>query len=451
MNKKNDLKKIILLGFPLLLSRLSHYFHTVADSMMMGHYKDGSSELAAIAVAGLFMWIIYTLLWPLGSGVQALTTRKEGEESLKDDKELNHIGQILDNGVITSLLVGFIALVISYSAKFIFPFLLKSVIVQDLAIQYVRIVRWSIIPFGFTMVLERFLGSVHKTTYVMIAGLITNGLNILLNYIFIFGKLGFRAMGIEGAALGTLISIVVSLIFLISVFIVDTDLKKYHIFLFNKIKTSTMWNIFKLSYPITIQNSAAFITLLIYESLVEGYGPIYLAAIHVVFSSFRINKTLVGGFAHAGSILSGNAIGANDKSRAKRIVKLNYVIGLLIGTIAFCLFFFFPRFISMAFSNDPATMNIIAEALRFFSIFYFFEIIGFSFEVIFVNVGWSKFILLSEFTTNILFIIAFSFIINWLFPGNYRLIWLGFGLYQIAHSAMLHFGYFSKRWLHIKI
>jgi len=124
---------------------------------------------------------------------------------------------------------------------------------------------------------------------------------------------------------------------------------------------------------------------------------------------------------------------------------------LAIGVLAFCFFFFIPETMARAFSNQPETLATIAKALRFFSIFYLIEIIGFSFELIFSNNGWAKFVLASKMVTNWVFIIGFSFLMNLLFPGNYYLVWLGFGIYQVFHSIALHGGYLSKRWLKVKV
>ena len=451
MKKNTELKTILTLGFPLLAGRLSHYFHNVTDSMMLGHYREGSSELAAVAVAGMFVWIFNTFLWPLGSGVQAISTRRAGEESLKENSSFNSIGQVLDNGLLTALAVAFIAIGGSFSAYFFIPRLIEDTEVAALALQYIDIMRWAFIPFGLSMVLQRFLSSAHKAGYVMFASLLSNSLNILLNYILIFGKLGFPAMGIEGAAWGTVISQIIALIFMLIVFSIDKYFRRYGALHFRMIDLSLIKNILRLAFPMALQNSMAFVVLLIYESMVEDHGAMYLAAIHVAFSVFRINKTIVGGFAHAGAILVGNALGASDQKKADAIVRINYAIGLVIGVLAFCFFFFIPETMAKAFSNRQETLFTISKALRFFSVFYLIEIIGFSFELIFVNNGWAKFVLKSEIVNNWVFIIGFSFLMNFLFPGNYYLVWLGFGLYQVFHSLALHWGYLSKRWLKVKV
>jgi Na+-driven multidrug efflux pump len=71
--------------------------------------------------------------------------------------------------------------------------------------------------------------------------------------------------------------------------------------------------------------------------------------------------------------------------------------------------------------------------------------------MVFIGNGWGKFVLFSEFTTNFIFILGFSLLMNLLFPGNIALIWLGFGLYQVVHSGILHYGLRSGKWLKVKV
>jgi len=450
MVKKREIKAIYTLGLPLLLGRLSHYFHQVTDSMMMGHYRDGSLELAALAMAGLLVWVFNTFLWPLGNGVQTVATRREGEEGRQRDPQWARIGMVLDNGIVVTLLVGSLAFVLSFTAPFWLSRLLKNEEVLALAITYIRIMRWSFIPFGLIMVLSRFAGAVKRARYVMISSTLSNLLNVVLNYLFIFGKGGFPQMGIAGAALGTLISQIVGLVYLLAVFLWDPYFKEYQLFQFKGLRISTMSNILRLAAPPMVQNIFAFVVMMLYESLVERVDPYYLAATHVAFSSFRINKTLVGGFGHAAAILVGNALGAGEKDKAVDIGRSSRIFAFSIGSLAFGVFFFFPHIVAQAFAGDSESIEVIARALRFFAPFYFLEILGFSYELIFNMNGWAPFTLKSEVATNLIFILGFSQLMAYFYNQNILLIWLGFGLYQLFHSLILHLGYWSRGWIEAK-
>jgi Na+-driven multidrug efflux pump len=191
--------------------------------------------------------------------------------------------------------------------------------------------------------------------------------------------------------------------------------------------------------------------MLFYEAMVENIGAVYLAATHIVLSFYRINKTVVGGFSHGCAILIGNALGAEDKRAAKSVMHAGYLIGTAIGLIVFAFVFFFPDRVAAIFTGPGLTLNTAIAALKFFAPFFFFEILGFTFEMVFTGNGWGKFVLFSEFITNVLFILIFTFVTTRLFGMGPGLAWWGFGLYQLFHSAILHAGYKSELWMNAKV
>ncbi len=446
---KANIKAIILMGAPLLAGRLSHYSHQVADSIMMGHYKEGSLELGALAMAGMFTWVINTFLWPLSNGVQAIVSRRSG--STENSGKPENYGTIMDHGIITAVIVSFLALGLSFLASPLFNAILSDDRIISLALSYIRILRFSLLPFGMQMVIQRFFSSVQMPKYSMIASFISNAVNIILNYILIFGKLGLPEMGIRGAALGTVISCWAGFIYVLLVALKKEHMNKYHFFHTRKIDFKIIRNIVKVALPPAIQNVLAMLIMLFYEAMIENLGAVYLAATHIVFSSFRINKTIVGGFSHGTAILIGNALGAGDKKLAKRIMKAGYMIGMVIGFLVFLTVFFFPGGVARIFINSPTALATVTIALKFFAPFFLLEIIGFSFEMVFIGNGWGKFVLISEFITNILFILGFTFITTRVFNLGVNAAWWGFGLYQIFHSLILHAGYRSERWIHAEV
>ncbi|HAK45481.1 MAG TPA: hypothetical protein DCO79_06130 [Spirochaeta sp.] len=446
---KHNIKRILFLGAPLLAGRLSHYSHQVADSIMLGHFGEGSLELGALAVAGMFFWVLNTFLWPLSNGVQAIVSRRVGAggEAAKPE----NLGSVMDHGIITVLIFSALAFVLSFLMEPLFRLILHEEKIIDLSLDYIRILRWSFVPQGVQFIIMRFFSSVQKPRYSMTTSLISNAVNIILNYIFIYGKFGLPQMGIKGAALGSLLSIWVGLIYIVSVAMRKEHIGKYRFFHTRKIDWKIIRSIIRIAMPPAIQNIIAMLIMLFYEAMVENIGAVYLAATHIVLSFYRINKTIVGGFAHGAAILIGNDLGAENKEAAKRVMHAGYLIGAVIGLVVFILVFCFPGTVASIFATPGETMNTAAAALRFFAVFFFFEILGFTFEMVFIGNGWGKYVLFSEFITNVLFILGFTFITTRIMGMGINMAWLGFGLYQLFHSLLLHFGYKSDRWVHAKV
>ena len=457
MFKKNVLKndsghylgRILTLGAPLLAGRLSNYSHQLADSIMMGHFGEGSLELGALAVAGMFYWVLNTFLWPLATGLQAIVSRRLGTGGEASSPE--NLGTVMDHSIITALLFAVIAFALSFLDGPVFKAILNDDRIIKLGLDYIGILRWTFFPFAIQHMIMHFFSSIKKPRYMMISNIISNSTNILLNYIFIYGKLGLPQMGIRGAALGTMLSNWIALFYILSIAMRKEYISRYRFFHTRKLNTKLIKNIIRLSAPPAIQNILAMLIMLFYEAMVENIGAVYLAATHVVLSFYRINKTIVGGFAHGAAILVGNELGAGNKKAAKGVLRAGYLIGAVIGLLVFLFVFFFPGVVASIFASPGETLEMTTVALHFFSVFFFFEILGFTFEMVFIGNGWGKYVLFSEFTTNILFILGFTFLFTRILGYGINMAWLGFGLYQIFHSLLLHIGYKTERWMNTVI
>jgi len=368
-------RRIIALGTPLLFGQLSRYFHQIADSAMLGHFGEGSLELGAIGIASLFTWIMNTFLWPLSAGTQAIASRRYGRQDAGSETSAHHTGEALDNGIITALYAAAAALAFSFSAPLILKPLISNSDIFEMTLQYIGIMRISLVPTGLFIVLQGFFGAINKTRYIMYAGVLSNLLNILLNWICIFGRLGFPATGIRGAALGTVLSNVISMLFLLLVLYRRGYREMYRLFTFRRIDSDLQKDIIRVALPPGIQNIIALGIFMVYQTIIEDYSTVYLAA----------------------------------------------------------------------------TQEAIERAVIFFVAFYFVESIGYTFEIIFVANGYGTWVLFSEFTTNVVFILGATLVSRLLFPENILYAWLSFGLYQLFHAFFMILGHLRGRWIMVEV
>ncbi|OQY35344.1 MAG: hypothetical protein B6241_02305 [Spirochaetaceae bacterium 4572_59] len=454
VNKKSfssTMKNIVILGFPLLFGELSHYFLQIADSAMLGHFGKDSSELAAIGIAGLFAWMLNTFLWPLSSGVQAITARRFGRQDSRNKDHCYFTGEVLDNGILLTFFVALLTTAVSFLASPVLSLLIHSEEILELALQYIRIIRFSLIPTGLYFVVQSFFSAINKTRYVMYSGVLSNIVNVSLNWVFIFGKFGLPAMGIEGAALGTALSYIISTIFLFLVIIRSHYIKTYRLFHFDRIHKNIQKDILKVAIPPGIQNLIALAILMSYQAIIEDYSTVYLAATHSIFAYFRLNKTIISGFGSSAAILSGNALGRGDKAEAQRLITAAGFISGSVAILVSIITFFGRGTIAGIFTNSAETSAVIAQALLFFMPFYFFEALGYAFELVFVPNGYGKWVLFSEFTTNVLFILSATLLISHFYPGQIRLAWLCYGCYQVSHASLMILAYLRMKWLDTEV
>ena len=320
-----------------------------------------------------------------------------------------------------------------------------------LALSYVNILRWFLPVFPLMMAFTGFLSGINRTKDIMISNIVGSLLNILFNYILIFGKMGFPVMGIRGAAWGTVLATGVQILYLFLRIVLPEAVKKYHNFTFCFIKSTLMKDIARVMLPVAVQNIIALSVILIYESMIFSIGTVCLAVTHIVFTLFRINKTLIGGFARGAAILVGNSLGAEDKDEAVLFIIACEKIAAVIGFAIIVIILLAPESIVRIFTVDPEAVTLGIKAMYFFAGFFFIEVMGFSFEIIFIGNGWGRFVLFSEFSTNMLFILGTTFLLIKILGYGIYAAWTGFALYQICHALILTIGFFSGRWKYIEV
>jgi MATE family multidrug resistance protein len=227
--------------------------------------------------------------------------------------------------------------------------------------------------------------------------------------------------------------------------------KQYRLFTFRHLRGRLQRDIVNVAVNPAIQNIVALAIFMVYQTIIEDYSPVYLAATHTVFSYFRLNKTVIGGFARSAGILAGNALGRGDRDEAKRVMSSSGIIAAAVAVSVAVLTFFLRRTIGGFFSSDPATIGAIARGLTFFIPFFFIEALGYAFEMVFVSNGYGRWVLFSEFTNNVLFILLATLLVRYLFPDAITYAWFTFGTYQVGHAAMMIIAYLRGRWLDVEV
>lgn len=438
------IKEIVVLGVPMLASQLSHFFLHAADTAMVGRL--GTVPLAGIGMGSLFSAVLFTAVWPVWLGVQALAARRNGS-----GREFDRVGEVVDTGIVIGLVAAAAGFAGSFAAPWIIGRLTGDPLIREYAAGYVSVMRFLLPAVAFASASSGFLAAVKRTKSIMIANIGKNVINIALNYVLIFGKLGFPAMGIRGAALGSVISEWLSALFLVSRVMAPELRLKYRTLFFDRVSAPVAGSILRTSLPPMVQNQAALFMFLVFEGFLGRLGAVYLAATHVVFSLFSINKTLVGGFADGASILVGNALGAGDTGKARRCFHAQEIIALAIGSAVLLAALLFPSSLASIFTGDPESLAAATRAVRIFAPFFFIEVLGYSFELIFAGNGWGRFVLCSEFSTNVLFMIGLSWLLLFHFGLGAEAGWYSFGVYQVAHASILFSGFLSGRWKKVEV
>jgi len=449
-------KNVLVLGAPLLAGYISEFFMYLSDSAMVGRL--GTEYLAAMGIAVMVGEILWIIIWPLAPATQAIASRRYGRASaikqrINDEYRdlIVSTGDVFNNSLFFALGAGVFAILFAMLCQ---PFLL--LVMEDPTLvpmidSYVSIVRWAMPVAGIFYALYGFLAAINRTIPIMIATIGINVLNIIFNYILIYGKFGCPALGMEGAAIGTVLSQILGTIYLTAYVLLSKDMHQYNCFIIKRFNPNIIKGLLRAGLPITCQLVVVFAIYIYYETLIASIGTVYLAATHVVFTVFILKRAIVGGFAEGGSILVGNTLGQGNRREAQKYAFAVEWIGIAIGIILFSLILAFPENIVRVFNTESQTIAVGSEALRFFAIFMLIDVISYPFEVIFSHNGWSKFVFFAGAGTNVIFLLGLSVILLKFYGMGIYAAWSALAIQMIFYMAILTAGFFSKKWLYAEI
>jgi putative MATE family efflux protein len=435
---------------------VSEFFMYMADSAMVGRL--GTDHLAAIGFATLFAEVLWVIIWPFAPGTQAFASRRFGKLEAMIDRDSSSfgvhqqkIGEVLDNSLILSIAVGSATIFFASYSREILSLLLDNNDLILLADAYISIIKWVMPIAAVFFSLYGLLAAIKLTRVIMVATVGINIVNILINYVLIFGKFGLPSMGIEGAALGTALAQSLGALFLLGYVIFSGKLKAYRCCRFRGIRWRLMKDILVVSSPMIVQLGFSLSIFLYYESIIAGIGTVYLAVTHIVLTTFVLNRSLVEGFAEGGSILIGNHLGRDDRKEALRYAYATECIALCLGAVLLIFVLMFPEMIVRIFNSEPETVTAGVTALRFSAGFLFISTIGFPLEVIFTHNGWGRYALVAELFPILIFTLGLTLLVVKYFHMGIYAAWFSLGLYMITYSALLIGGFFSKKWLYVSV
>jgi MATE family multidrug resistance protein len=226
------------------------------------------------------------------------------------------------------------------------------------------------------LAVKQFLEGIGNTQTAMWITLGGNLLNILLNYVFIFGKWGAEPMGAEGAGVATLISRVVQTVAIIVYYYSSRRLRIYRAFFERDAVTkSYIRSLFKVGYPISFQmvlESAAFILTSI---LALSFGEVAAGAMQVTFSIANTAWMITVALGSASTIVVSHLYGLGQRAELRDTVAATYHLGLAWGTFMAVVFVLFREPLAALFTDNGEVIAITAELMLLIAIYQFSDAI----------------------------------------------------------------------------
>ena len=362
-------RNIWKVAYPILISLVMEQMIGLTDTAFLG--RVGEVELGASAIAIVYYMVLFMIGFGFSLGAQIIIGRRNGEGNFLET------GKIFWNGLYFVLgLSGIIILLSEFFSPWLMKLMVSSDAIYGASLSYVR---WRlpgmVFAFATTMFRAFYVGTTQTKTLTLNSVVMVLS-NVIFNYILIFGKLGLPALGITGAAIGSSLAELVSLIFFVVYTRTRCDRRKYGL---DKAASFDMAEI-KSMMPVCtwtmIQHTISITTWFIFFMYIEHLGERALAISNITRSVSGLIWVVLSAFAATCSTLVSNIIGEGHQEKVmslvKRVMKLSYGI----VTVMIILFCIFPEAIARIYTDIPDLVTASAPALIVMCSSYFFNVGG---------------------------------------------------------------------------
>lgn len=354
----------IKLAYPVILGMLGHTLIGIVDNIMVGNL--GSTELAAVSLGNSFIFIGMSIGIGFSTAITPIIAEADAEKDTKTIRDTFH------HGLFLCTIIGLALFVMIVLAKPIMHWMHQPEAVVALASPYIDWVAFSLIPVIIYQGYKQFADGLSQTKYSMYAIFLTNIVHVFFNYVLIYGVWFFPKLGVLGAALGTVISRIMMVVFMHYLLKHNPDLKQYFSkFSFYHIKKKVLKKIIDLGFPSAMQMlfEVTLFTAAIWLS--GSIGKTSQAANQIALTLATTTFMFAMGLNVTAMIRVSNQKGLNDYKNLIIVARSIFLLAVIVETIFAILFILLHNYLPHLFLNmtdanlaiDNAEVILIASQL----------------------------------------------------------------------------------------
>lgn len=429
MKTNISFKHINKLAVPALIAGIAEPLLSITDTAIIGNIDVNATEsLAAVGIVGAFISMLVWVFGQIRSAISSIISQYLGANKLNEIKNLP--AQAISIVVLGSILI----LLISYPfSKQIFQFYNASGLVLDYCIVYFKI---RIFGFPFSLFVFAIFGifrGLQNTFIPMIIAIIGALLNIVLDYILVYGIEGYiPAMNIEGAAYASLTAQITMAIISFVLLLKKTNFSLKVNLPFHPEIPKLLGMIGNLFIRTLALNTALYFA----TAYATGYGKQYIAAYTIGINIWLLGAFMIDGYSSAGNILAGKLLGAKNYKTLVELSKKLTVYGLATGIIIMGFGFLFYNAIGEIFTKETLVLKEFNHVFWIVLLTQPISALTFIFDGMFKGMGKMKFLRNVLLLSTGLIFIPTLLLFDWL---NYQLIaiWIAFTLWILARGIPL--------------
>ncbi|MEO7933757.1 MAG: MATE family efflux transporter [Chthoniobacterales bacterium] len=362
----HEARLTILLAVPMMAGQVSQMLMNVADTVMVG--RVGVLPLAAASLASVILTIFFVIGLGFQIPVSILTSQAHGGGHSDEP------GKILRHGLFIATSIGIAVACLVTALSFFLSHFGQEPGVVRLAIPFLRIVAWSLVPAMIEQCLKQFSEALHRPWLPMLIMLSAVGLNVFLNWIFIYGNWGAPALGLTGAGLGTFTARIVSVGVLLACILrgqfYQSALPKRW---FAKLDATRLLVMARLGAPLSLSlllEVAAFGCAAIMMGWISART---LASHQIAINCAATTFMFPLGLSFAARIRIGHTVGSGQTERLRTIGLSTMAIGTLVMTTFALIYLAFGNVVAGWFVKEPDVIAMASALLSIAGIFQIFD------------------------------------------------------------------------------
>lgn len=441
---KKDIEAIMALAIPAMVENILQVLIGTIDIYFIG--KIGTEAIAGVGVTNLIMNIYIAFFQALGVGTTVIVSRNIGCNNVENANSAVKQSIIMALGIGTVL--GIINLAFS---KNILLYLGTEERVLQYALPYFISVAVPSVFLCLMMVLSSSLRGAGDTRTPMKIAILSNVINIALDYILIFGIFNFNGLGILGAGIATTASRIIGAIILLKK--INSNETKIHANIFDKwsVDKDILKSITKIGLPAGFEKLIMRFGQLVYSGLIIKIGTEAYAA-HNIAGTIESFSYLPGmGFGIAAATLVGQNLGAKKADEAQKYGLMSYFLATGFMVIVGAVFYIFAPFLARLFSKDLEVIALVVKVLRIIALFQPFLCITLVITSALQGAGDTKFPMYSTFIGIWGVRVLGAYILGMKLNLGLVGVWLSYALDVTIRGIILMVRFRKGKWKEIKI
>jgi MATE family multidrug resistance protein len=345
----------IKLAYPVILGMLGHTLIGIVDNYMVGNL--GSTELAAVSLGNSFIFLALSIGIGFSTAITPLTAEADAE---KNDKKIR---TIFHHGLLLCTILGVSLFMLTVLSKQLMYLMDQPPAVVALAAPYIDWVAFSLIPVVMYQGYKQFADGLSLTKYSMYSIILANVVHVFFNYVLIYGFWIFPKLGIIGAALGTVISRIMMVVFMHYLMKHNAVMKKYFKnFTFKEIKKSIVKKIIGLGFPSAMQMlfEVTLFTAAIWLSGTLGKNSQAANQIALILASSTFMVAM--GLNVTAMIRVSHAKGLGDFKNLIIVARSIFLLAIILETFFALIFVVFHKFLPHLFLNMTDPTQVLDNA-----------------------------------------------------------------------------------------